>query len=35
MNILIPDVPPGELPFEVTVGVIAASPTVISIAAKQ
>jgi uncharacterized protein (TIGR03437 family) len=34
MNILIPDVPPGELPFEVTVGGVAAAPTVISIAAK-
>jgi uncharacterized protein (TIGR03437 family) len=34
MNILIPDVPPGELPFEVTVGGVAASPTVISIAAR-
>jgi uncharacterized protein (TIGR03437 family) len=35
MNILIPDVPPGELPFEVTVGGVAAAPTVISIAAGQ
>jgi uncharacterized protein (TIGR03437 family) len=34
MNILIPDVPPGELPFDVTVGGVAAASTVISIAAK-
>ena len=34
MNVLIPDVPPGELSFDVTVGGVAASSTVISIAAK-
>jgi uncharacterized protein (TIGR03437 family) len=34
MNVLIPDVPPGELTFDVTVGGVSAAPTVISIAAK-
>ena len=35
MNVLIPDVPPGELSFDVSVGGVAAAPTVISIAARQ
>ncbi len=35
MNIQIPDVPAGELPFDVSVGGIAAATTNISIAAKQ
>ena len=34
MNVLIPDVPPGELSFDVSVGGVAAAPTVISIAPK-
>jgi uncharacterized protein (TIGR03437 family) len=34
MNVLVPDVPPGELSFDVTVGGVAASPTIISIAAR-
>jgi uncharacterized protein (TIGR03437 family) len=34
MNILIPDVPAGELPFEVSVGGVSAQQTTISIAAK-
>jgi uncharacterized protein (TIGR03437 family) len=32
VNVLIPDVPPGELSFDVSVGGIGAAPTVISIA---
>ena len=35
MNIQIPDVPAGELPFDVSVGGVAAATTTISIAAKQ
>lgn len=34
MNVLIPDVPPGELSFDVSVGGVAAAPTVISVASK-
>jgi uncharacterized protein (TIGR03437 family) len=35
LNVLIPDVPPGELSFEANVGGVSDSSTVISIAAKQ
>jgi uncharacterized protein (TIGR03437 family) len=34
MNVLIPDIPAGEVSFEVSIGGIAAAPTVISIAPK-
>ncbi len=34
MNVLIPDVPSGELSFDVSIGGVAAAPTVISIAPK-
>ena len=34
MNVLIPDVPPGELSFDVSIGGVPAAPTVISIAAR-
>jgi uncharacterized protein (TIGR03437 family) len=34
MNVLIPDVPPGELSFDVSIGAVAAAPTVISVASK-
>ncbi|MEO8595815.1 MAG: IPT/TIG domain-containing protein [Candidatus Solibacter sp.] len=35
MNILIPDVPAGELPFEVSVGGVSAASTVISVGANR
>jgi uncharacterized protein (TIGR03437 family) len=35
INVQIPDVPPGELSFDVSIGGVAAAPTVISIAARQ
>ena len=35
LNVLIPDVSPGELAFDVSVGGVAAASTVISVAAKQ
>jgi uncharacterized protein (TIGR03437 family) len=35
MNVLIPDVPPGEQSFDVSIGGVPAAPTVISIASKQ
>jgi len=35
LNVLIPDVAPGELAFDVSVGGVAAASTVISIAARQ
>jgi uncharacterized protein (TIGR03437 family) len=35
MNILIPDVPPGEQSFDVSIGGVAAATTTISIGSKQ
>ena len=35
MNVLIPDVPAGEQPFDVSIGGVVAASTVISIAPKQ
>jgi uncharacterized protein (TIGR03437 family) len=34
INVLIPDVPPGEQSFDVSIGAVLAAPTVISIASK-
>jgi len=35
MNVLLPDVPPGEQSFDVSIGGVAAATTTISIGPKQ